>query len=157
MVPNTEISTQQLEAVTNLLSIILANQVTLYTKIRKFHWNLNKESFIELHKLFIRLYTELELSIDKTAEHTGTLGVKTIGTMEEFLKLTSIKEHPNKYPTSTQMIEELLENNETMILELRKAITLCLEKHKDISTANFLTSLKLSHEATTWTLKKYLN
>ena len=157
MKPNIGISTKQLEAVTDLLSSVLANQVTLYTKTRKFHWNVSGESFMELHKLFQEHYTELESAIDETAERISKLGGKTIGTMEEFLKLTSIKEHPNKYPTSKKMIEELLENHETIIIELRKSITLCSEKHEDAGTADFLTGLMLAHETTAWTLRRYLN
>ena len=57
MKPNIGISDKKLSAVTELLSVVLANQVTLYTKTRKFHWNVSGDSFMELHKLFEnRLY-----------------------------------------------------------------------------------------------------
>lgn len=155
MKPNIGISNKHLEAITGLLSHVLANQVTLYTKTRKFHWNVSGDSFMELHKLFQQHYTELEIAIDETAERISKLGSKAIGTMDEFLKLTSLKEHPNKYPTSKKMIEELLENHETIIIELRKSITLCSEKYEDAGTADFLTSLMVAHETTAWTLRRY--
>jgi starvation-inducible DNA-binding protein len=82
----------------SILSSILANEMTLYIKLRKFHWNVSGQSFMELHKLFEGQYTQLEVSIDETAERISKLGGKTIGTMKEFSELTIIKESPNQYP-----------------------------------------------------------
>jgi len=157
MKPNIGISKKDLDAVTDLLSTVLANQVTLYTKTRKFHWNVSGESFMELHKLFENHYNQLEEAIDETAERISKLGSKTIGTMEEFAKLTSLKEHPNKYPQSIDMIKELLEDHETIIIELRKNIDSCADKYKDVGTADFLTGLIVQHETIAWTLRRYLN
>ncbi|HQZ24770.1 MAG TPA: ferritin-like domain-containing protein [Flavobacterium sp.] len=47
-----------------LLSVVLADEMTLYVKTRKFHWNVAGLSFMELHKLFESQYTELEAIID---------------------------------------------------------------------------------------------
>lgn len=157
MKPNIGLQKKDLDAVTGLLSVVLANQVTLYTKTRKFHWNVNGDSFMELHKLFEHQYNQLEASIDETAERIGKLGSKTIGTMAEFAKLTSLKEHPNKYPTSKEMLQELLSDHETVIIELRKNIDTCSEKHNDAGTADFLTGLMEEHETIAWTLRRYLN
>ncbi len=157
MKPNIGISKKQLEEVTTLLSVVLADEVTLYTKTRKFHWNVGGESFMELHKLFEGQYREIEVSIDEVAERISKLGSKTIGTMTEFANLASIKEHPGKFPTSGEMIHELLEDHETIIVHLRKSITKCAEKHADAGTADFLTGLMLEHETIAWTLRRYLN
>ena len=56
MKPNIGIPKKDLHAVTELLNTVLANEVTLYTKTRKFHWNVSGESFMELHKLFQNQY-----------------------------------------------------------------------------------------------------
>ena len=94
------ITEKQLHKSSDVLAIILADEMVLYVKTRKFHWNVSGESFMELHKLFQGQYTELEEAIDAIAERIGKLGEKTIGTMEEYLKYASIKEHPGKYATS---------------------------------------------------------
>ena len=65
MKPNIGLSEKKLNAVAELLSVVLANEVTLYTKTRKFHWNVEGESFMELHKLFENQYKQLEESIDR--------------------------------------------------------------------------------------------
>ena len=157
MKPNIGIQKKDLEAVTGLLAVVLANQVTLYTKTRKFHWNVCGDSFMELHKLFENQYRQLEEYIDDTAERISKLGSKVIGSMEEFTKLTSLKEHPNKYLSSKEMIQELLLNHETVIIELRKSIVKCTDKHSDAGTADFLTGLMVNHETISWTLRRYLN
>jgi starvation-inducible DNA-binding protein len=157
MKPNIGIPEKKLNAVTELLSVVLANEVTLYTKTRKFHWNIGGESFMELHKLFENQYKQLEISIDEAAERISKLGGKTIGTMHEFGKLTAIKESPGKYPSSKEMIKELLGDHETIIIQLRNFIGDCADKNKDVGTADFLTGLMEEHETIAWTLRRYFN
>ena len=154
---NIGISKKNLDAVTDLLSTALATEVTLYTKTRKFHWNVCGESFMELHKLFEAQYTELEEAIDQIAERISKLGGKAIGTMAEFGKLTIIKEHPNAYPSSKEMIQELLTDHETVIIHLRKDVDNCAEKYGDAGTADLLTGLMEQHETIAWTLRRYFN
>ena len=154
---NIGISKKNLDAVTESLSIVLANEVTLYTKTRKFHWNVCGESFMELHKLFENQYTQLEEAIDEIAERISKLGSKTIGTMTEFSKLSIIKEQPNDYPSSKNMISALLADHETVIVHLRKDVDNCAEKYGDAGTADLLTGLMTQHETIAWTLRRYLN
>lgn len=157
MKPNIGISEKKLDAVTDLLSVVLADEVTLYMKTRKFHWNVSGESFMELHKLFENQYNQLEEAIDEIAERINKLGSKTIGTMDEFGKLATIKEHPGKYPTSKNMISELLEDHETIIVMLRGHVEQCAEKFNDAGSADFLTGLMETHETIAWTLRRYLS
>lgn len=154
---NIGISEKNLKNSANLLSGVLANEITLYTKTRKFHWNVAGESFMELHKLFEAQYSQLEESIDEIAERIGKLGHKTIGTMQEFSKLSSIKESPGKYPSSKDMLVELLNDHELVIVMLRKDIDEAGEKNKDAGTADFFTGLMEQHETIAWTLRRYLN
>ncbi|RBN51567.1 DNA starvation/stationary phase protection protein [Flavobacterium psychrolimnae] len=140
----------------SILSSILANEMTLYIKLRKFHWNVSGQSFMELHKLFEGQYTQLEVSIDETAERISKLGGKTIGTMKEFSELTIIKESPNQYPGQKEMLQELVEDHETLIVQLRKDVDASADENKDAGTADFLTGLMLAHETMAWTLRRYL-
>jgi starvation-inducible DNA-binding protein len=157
MRPNIGIPEDKLTAITDLLSKVLSDQVVLYTKTRKFHWNVGGESFMELHKLFESQYTQLEMAIDETAERISKLGSKTIGTLSEFSKLASLKENPDNYPSSKEMIKELLHDHETVIMQLRKFIEQCDEEYKDAGTTDFLTAKMEEHETIAWTLRRYLN
>ncbi|MFV8370044.1 Dps family protein [Flavobacterium sp. LB2R40] len=140
----------------SILSSILANEMTLYIKLRKFHWNVSGQSFMELHKLFEGQYVQLEESIDETAERISKLGGKTIGTMKEFSEFTIIKESPNQYPEQKEMLQEVLKDHETVIIHLRKDIDKSADENKDAGTADFLTGLLQAHETMAWTLRRYL-
>lgn len=157
MKANIGISQKNLASVNEILSTILADAVLLYTKTRKFHWNVSGNSFMELHKLFEDHYEKLEAAIDEIAERINKIGFKTPGTMAEFLDAATLKESPGKYPTQTEMIKELLKDHESVIIQLRKSIDECDEKFGDIGTADFLTDLIREHETIAWTLRRYLH
>ena len=156
MKPQIGISEKNLEKVIMLLSVALSNESTLYLKTRKAHWNVTGESFMELHKLFEGQYKKMEESIDEIAERIGKLGGEIIGTMQEYSKLTTIKESPGKYSNSKEIIKELLNNHESIIIQLRKDIEYCTVKYLDAGTADFITGLMEQHETTAWILRKYL-
>jgi starvation-inducible DNA-binding protein len=157
MKPNIGISEKDLQASITILERVLANQMVLYVKTRKAHWNVAGESFMELHKLFEEQYKGLETAIDEVAERIGKLGQKTIGTMTEFSKLSSLKEHPGKYPEAKDILKELLKDHEEVIRNLRDDIDKCADKIKDAGTADFLTGLMEKHEAVAWVLRRYLD
>ena len=156
MIPDIGLSAKNLKAITTLLSSVLADAMVLYTKTRKFHWNVSGNSFMELHELFEEQYKKLERSIDEIAERINKLGTKTPGTMQEFLQLASLKEAPRKYPTQKDMLMELLKDHESVIRQVRKFIDDCDEKYNDIGTSDFLTDLMKEHETIAWTLRRYL-
>jgi len=155
MKPNIGISEKNLQHIAGALTAVLADAMVLYVKTRKFHWNISGESFMELHKLFEKQYDQLADSIDEIAERINKLGSKTIGTMQEFMKEASLKEYPGKYPSSKEMIKELLKDHETVIQSLRKYVDDCADKYKDAGTADFLTNLMEQHETIAWTLRRY--
>ena len=156
MTPKIGITEEHLKKANSLLSVVLSDEMTLYVKTRKFHWNVAGESFMELHKLFEEQYTELEQTIDLVAERIGKLGGKTIGTMSEFIKLSRIKENPNKYPNQKTMLAELLADHEILITELRKDIDKSAEENHDAGTADLLTGILQQHETAAWVLRRYL-
>ncbi len=155
MKPSIGISEKNLQKINSLLSKVLADEMVLYNKTRKFHWNVSGESFMELHKLFQTQYTALEEIIDEVAERINKLGSKTIGTLKEYLSLTSLKEAPGVYPTQKEMLKELLSDHETLIKALRKDIEEIADTLKDAGTADFLTGVMEQHETTAWVLRRY--
>jgi starvation-inducible DNA-binding protein len=157
MTPQIGIAEKDLEKSIALLSVILSDEMTLYIKTRKFHWNVCGESFMELHKLFQNQYAALEETIDLVAERISKLGGKTMGTMKEFSKHSRLKEAPDKYPSQKEMLKELLEDYETIIIQLRKDIELSSVKNKDAGTTDFLTGIMQAHETTAWVLRRYLH
>lgn len=155
MKPNIGLNDKALKGVTAILSETLATQVVLYTKLRKFHWNVYGESFMEYHLLFEEQYKTLEEAIDAVAERINKFGQNTIGTLTEFSKLSAVKESPGKYPQSKEMLRELLADHETAIRFLREAIDKCDDDYKDKGTSDFLTDMMKEHETMAWKLRRY--
>ena len=149
------LSAEQLKKSSDMLSTVLSDEMTLYIKTRKFHWNVSGESFMELHKLFEHQYKEIEEIIDEVAERIGKLGSVTIGTMTQFIKITRLKETPDEYPVRLKMIEELLLDHETVIKVLREDVDKC-DENGDAGTTDFLTAVMKQHETIAWTLRRYL-
>jgi starvation-inducible DNA-binding protein len=156
MKPHIGISEEHLINSSMLLSSMLANEMVLYTKTRKAHWNVTGESFMELHLLFEKFYTQLEKSIDEIAERIGKMGSKTIGTLNEFINLASLSESPGVYGSSMEILKELLNDNESIIILLRENIALSAGKNNDAGTADFITGLMEQHETAAWILRRYL-
>jgi starvation-inducible DNA-binding protein len=156
MKPSIGLSEESLHASVKLLSLLLSDEVMLYTKTRNYHWNVSGESFMELHKLFQSQYTELEETIDSVAERVGKMGGKSIGTMKEFLEQTRLKEYPGQYGTQKDMMLDLLNDHETLAVEIRKDVETSA-KNKDAGTADFFTGILEQHETTSWVLRRYLN
>jgi len=157
MKANIGITAKNVAALTEMLTGVLSDAMILYTKTRKFHWNVSGNSFMELHKLFEDQYTKLETAIDEIAERINKLGSKTPGTMKEFLDKGTLKEAPGNYPEQLDMIKELLKDHESVIVQLRKNIDDSEEKYGDKGTADFLTGLIQEHETIAWTLRRYFN
>jgi starvation-inducible DNA-binding protein len=157
MKPTIGIAEKNLNKSTILLSQILADEMVLYVKTRKFHWNVCGESFMELHKLFQEQYVQLEETIDLVAERINKLGSKTIGTLKEFSSLTNLKESPDKYPSQKEMLKELLSDHEFVIITLRSYIDKLAKENKDAGTTDFFTGIMEVHETTAWILRRYLH
>ncbi|KDN53742.1 Dps family protein [Flavobacterium seoulense] len=156
MEPKIGITKKELESSINCLTTILANEVLLYTKTRKFHWNVAGNSFMELHKLFEAQYTALEKEIDEVAERISKLGAKAIGTMKEFIDHSILKENPASVIEQQAMLKELLVDHETVLKQLREFIK-SVEETDDFGTADFITGLLQKHEDKSWMLRQYIN
>lgn len=155
MNPHIGISTSNLKKSASILATILSNEMTLYVKTRKFHWNISGNSFVELHKLFEEQYCILEAQIDEVAERISQLGEKTIGTMKEFIENSTLKESPKEYTSQKQMLKELLENHEQLIVEFRSYIPVFENETNDAGSADFVTGLLQQHEKMAWVLRRY--
>ena len=155
MKPDLGIKEQNLTEINDLLNHVLADGNVLYIKLRKFHWNLSGDNFMELHKLFEEQYEAVAEAIDEVAERISTLGGVAIGTTSEFAELSLLIENPGKIPNNQEMIKELVNDHETIVKSLRKFVDDTEEKYGDKGTSDFLTGLMQAHEKMAWKLRKY--
>jgi len=141
------------QSVANELNKLLADEFVLYTKTRKFHWNVEGAQFHDLHLFFEKQYNQLALIIDEVAERVRKLGHYALGSMKHYLKEASLMENEDKENTSESMLQELLDDHETIIRRLRSDIEKFQDKYKDAGSADFITGLVEQHETMAWMLR----
>jgi starvation-inducible DNA-binding protein len=152
---NTGIDTKARKTIGDMLAQTLADVVVLYLKTRNFHWNVEGASFQELHKFFESQYEALDESMDEIAERMRALDVYAPASMAEYLKLSRLKEAVGKSRKSKDMLQELLDDHETIARNLRADIGK-FDKLNDPGTEDFLTGLLEEHEKMAWMLRAYL-
>lgn len=155
MKTNLGISLENTTAIAAQLNVLLANQHVLYVKTRNFHWNVTGPNFSSLHLLFEAQYTATALNIDLIAERIRTIGFPAVGSMKEFLALTTLKESEGKVKAD-DMVKNLLADHETIATGLRALIEVAAEC-KDDATVDLLTTLMEQHEKTAWMLRSTLD
>ena len=155
MKANTGIPENHLQPLATMLNTLLADEYVLYAKTRNYHWNVTGASFMELHKLFEGQYEDLATVVDDIAERSRALGHYAVGTLKQVLALTRLVE--DEQPTDyKQMIQNLLNDHETIIRILRNDINVAADQYKDAGTSDFFTGLMKQHEKTAWILRSYL-
>src|SRR5689334_13500098 len=133
-------------AVVGILNVVLADEFALYTKARRFHWNIEGPNFAELHALFQNQYEQLGDIIDEVAERARALDGYAAGSLEEYLQLTRLDEDHRKRHDASGMIASLLADHERLIRALRVDLKSCANDYGDDGTTDFLTGLMQSHE-----------
>lgn len=139
------------------LNLLLADEHLLYIKTRNYHWNVRGMYFQSLHKFFEEQYTEIEGMIDEVAERIRALGHVAIGRMSGYLEMTRLLESDHSGGEAREMLQNLLDDHETIIKILRKDLEIYADKFHDMGTSDFVTGLMESHEKMAWMIRSYIN
>ena len=152
------ISEKNCSNVAEILNKLLANEYVLYTKTLNYHWNVVGEDFYPLHLFFEKHYEELLDIVDEVAERARAVGGKTIASLKEFLKLTTLDESLfGEGKTAHEMLHQLLRDHETIIKQIRKDIDVTMSKYDDAGTSNFLAELIEKQEKMAWMLRAFVS
>lgn len=157
MKPTLGISDKDIEEVATFLNTLLANEYVLYTKTRNAHWNISGPNFYELHKFFEIQYELLDVMIDDVAERVRSLGHYALGSLKDFLGVTQMNEENHDFRNSTQFLQALIQDHETIIRLIRNEIIPISERFKDLGTADFVTGLMEQHEKMGWMLRSFIS
>lgn len=153
---NLGLSDTELQGSINVLNRALSNSSLLGVKTKKFHWDVVGPQFMTLHELWDEQYEKLAQFQDEIAERVRTLGGFPVGTLEGFLRHTTLEEYPGDVPSATEALERLLHDHEHVVRDLRDGIDECEEQHGDKGTADFLTGMMEQHEKMAWMLRSFL-
>jgi starvation-inducible DNA-binding protein len=155
MKANIGITPENLQNVATELNKILSDEVVLYIKTRNYHWNVEGESFMEMHKFYQSQYEELDEIMDDVAERIRFIGHYSEARLVDYLKLTHLSE-PQYTTDRKEQLRNLLMDHEAVIMNLRGLITTLGEKYNDLGSADFVTGLMEKHEKMAWMIRSYL-
>src|ERR687894_1119597 len=137
------------------LNMRLCDEYVLYTKTRKYHWNVIGPRCHQMHEFFKEQYEALDEMIDEIAERARQLGGKSLGTLDEFARYSDIYDEPGQNPDAETMISNLLNDHEKLIKAIRKNADEAEHLH-DMATNNFYTQTAQDHEKMAWMLRAHL-
>jgi starvation-inducible DNA-binding protein len=137
------------------LSGFLATTYTLYMKTLYYHWNVTGPQFHSLHTLFEAQYNDLHAAGDRIAERVRALGHFTPGTFKHFIDLSAIKEDAEFPRDATQMVKNLLHDNERASKEARKVLEAAQEADDEVSVDMMVGRMSV-HEEAAWMLRATL-
>jgi len=136
------------------LKTLLATQNALAIKAQNFHWNVEGPDFAQYHKFLGKLYSEVYSAVDQIAEYIRTLQEYSPGSFERYMEL-SVIQGQTKIPRARLMIEELLDNNNTMIDLLNQCFA-SAEQENNQGIANFIAERLDAHGKHGWMLRSFL-
>lgn len=93
--------------------------------------------------------------VDEMAEKIRHLGGKSIGTLDEFARYSSIDEEPGEIPDAQTMISNLANDPGAIIKTLRKNSDEA-EELEDEATNDFILEAVQKHDKMTWMLRAHL-
>lgn len=156
MEPTLKSSGKGTEEISAFLNTLIADEYVLYTKTRNAHFNVNGPGSRELHRFLKIQYGVLELMIDGIAERVRSLGHFALGSLKDFLWVTQLSEEDHDFSNTTEIIQTLVADHETIISTMSSEIITISSKYNDYSTADFVTGLIEQHEKMTWMLNAFL-
>ncbi len=147
----TDLSGNAIPEIAEALNGLVAASFALYTKTKNFHWHVSGPHFRDYHLLFDEQATEIFATIDDLAERVRKLGARTIHSVGEIAKLSTIKDNDKDYVLPEDMLAELMNDNKTVIKHMRAAHEIA-DKHEDVATASILENFIDQAEKRNWFL-----
>jgi starvation-inducible DNA-binding protein len=77
------------------LNVGVVIEYVLLTNTKNYHWNVVDPTFNDLHKFLERQYESFEIIVNELAERIIAIGVKSIGSLKEFIDETRLLKQPN--------------------------------------------------------------
>lgn len=135
------------------LNSFLADLAVFYRKLQNYHWNIIGKDFFVLHAKLEEYYNEINEQIDEIAEHILILGKEPLGTMNDYLEITSIQEAKNEKIEDKQMLTKIIADFETL---LQKAIQIkeLAEEKKSYNTSSLMDNYITDYSKKLWMLKQ---
>src|SRR5919205_4384082 len=147
----TDLTPQEVQAVTEAVNPLIGDAFALYVKTKNFHWHLAGSHFRDYHLLFDEQAEAIFGSIDALAERVRKIGGTTIRSIGHISQLQTISDDNDAFVPPGEMIKRLLDDNLHVAKLQRAAMELCDQK-RDHPTSNLLQEILDQTERHIWFL-----
>ena len=137
------------------LNLYLANLNVLYRKVQNYHWNIVGAGFFSVHAKLEEYYDAINTQIDDVAERILAIGGRPLGTLKDYLAVTTIKEAENKEIGVHDVLVSVKAEFEAM-LNLVKEIKVAADEENDYGTSAMVDEYISNYEKNLWMLNAYL-
>jgi starvation-inducible DNA-binding protein len=151
----TDLSPQEVKAITEAVNPLIADAFALYVKTKNFHWHLYGSHFRDYHLLFDEHADAIFESIDIMAERVRRVGGTTIRSISHIGQLQTIEDDNSVVVPAGEMVRYLMEDNGHIAKMIRDAIAVC-DKNRDSATSNLLQDILDKTERRKWFLYEVL-
>ena len=147
----TDLSSKEVEAITEAVNPLVADAFALYVKTKNFHWHLYGSHFRDYHELFDEHAEAILESIDIMAERVRRVGGMTIRSINHVGQLQTIEDDNSTLVPAGEMVRILIEDNGRIAKNIREAIEVC-DQNRDSPTSNLLQDILDKTERRKWFL-----
>jgi len=147
----TDLSSKEVEAITEAVNPLVADAFALYVKTKNFHWHLYGSHFRDYHELFDEHAEAILESIDIMAERVRRVGGMTIRSISHVGQLQTIEDDNSTLVPAGEMVRILMEDNGHIAKNIREAIEVC-DENRDSPTSNLLQDILDNTERRKWFL-----
>lgn len=137
--------------ITESLSSLLPNVMSMYIKAHSAHWNVLGKDFKQYHAFFGEIYDDVYGSIDPLAENIRKLGAFPVFTPESIAR-QSVLDTDGVGTAPDALVEDLIRANEIILGMLSEALV-AAEQAKEQGILNFLADRQDMHEKWGWQLR----
>ena len=143
------------KALTEALNGALADHLALYVKTKNFHWHVRGPRFRDLHLLFDEQAQQILSVTDAIAERVRKNDADTLTSIGAIEKATRLKDEDSTSLDADRMIEQLKDDNETLVVRL-KQVKDASEEAGDNATSGVVDEWTDLAEERVWFLRQAL-
>jgi len=135
------------------LNILLSDLAVFYRKLQNYHWNVEGKDFFVVHAKLEEYYDEINAQIDEVGEHILILGGQPIGTLKDYLGMTTIQEAGNQKIKSEVVFHNLIFDFSEL---LKKSIEIKekADNEKEYGTSTLMDDLIKDYTKKIWMIKQ---
>ncbi|GGH74037.1 starvation-inducible DNA-binding protein [Filimonas zeae] len=147
---------QTLDKVSCMLTALLAEEFSLYSKTRIAHWNVEGFDFYYKHTFFEDQYKQLDELVERVAERLRAIGDYTPATAMEILQQSQCNRAQGCGNDGRSLVKELLYHQEELIEHLRYYLKALEDELYQLGGRDFIADLLDAHEKMAWMLRAHL-